>query len=277
MAGVGREAETRPRKEGKAPWFGFNIGFLGRGDSDEGASQTETLSHELENRIQDSEARINALQSELSEARSQLKEASRTIRAEQDTNRWLRRTVRSMESERDNVNLNIQKQEAQIRQVQALAFEGIGNDSWAAGDDGTVRADLENLHSRLKSWAKKYAVGEMSTIKELALDERESVIRVLAEVVRFRPGAQNTIDHLESTPMNKRSPAMCLQGLFSHYVYSTVIKQPFFALGNAGEALHYVYDRLRQGEKHITQRASGPKPSSYQSPLLIPRYPSQRA
>ena len=268
----GRERGTRHRKEGRSPWFGFNLGFLGRGDSDDEAPQGEALVHELHSRIRDSEEQIHELQNQLQEARNQFQEASRVIRAEQETNRRLRRTVKSMESERDNVNVNIKKQEAQIRQVQALAFEGFGSDSWAAGDDGTVRADLENLHSRLKSWAKKYAVGEMSSIKGLALDERESLIRDLAQVARVRPGTQNVIGHLESALMNKKSPAICLQGLISHYVYATIISQPFFALNDACETLQDVYRILEQGEK-ISH--AGFKPPPHQTPSWLISVPSQ--
>ncbi|KAL2130640.1 hypothetical protein VTI74DRAFT_6141 [Chaetomium olivicolor] len=146
------------------------------------------------------------------------------------------------------MSVSVKKQEAQIRQVQALAFEGIGADSWAAGDDGTARADLENLHSRLKSWAKKYAVEEMSEVKRLAPDEYSSFIKLLGQVVRLRSGASNVIDHLESAPMNRKSPAMCIQGLLSHHVYAKIISQPFFVLRDAGEALQNVYREIWNGE-----------------------------
>jgi hypothetical protein len=231
---------------------------------DEEPPQTEALIHELQTQIQNKDGEIRYLHNLVREAQGHVEESRRVARVEQDANHRLRQTIKAMESERDSVSLSIKKQETQIRQVQALAFEGIAGDSWAAGDDGTVRTDLETLHSRLKSWARKYAVGEMSTIKELGPDERKSVIRVLAEVVRFRPGVQDAIGHLESTPMNKRSPAMCLQGLLSNCVYSAIIDRPFFALGNSGETLQDVYERLQQGEKHNTQRIPAPNPRSYE-------------
>jgi hypothetical protein len=54
--------------------------------------------------------------------------------------------------------------------------------------------------------------------------------------------------------MKRKSPAMCLQGLLSHYVYAKIINRPFFVLGDAGEALQSVYEGLQQGE--ISHRAS---------------------
>ncbi len=86
---------------------------------------------------------------------SQLEEAWSHLRAEQDAHRRLHHKAKTIESERDNMSLSMKTQEPQIRQVQALAFVGIAGDSWAAGDDGTIRAELEILHRRVKAWAKK--------------------------------------------------------------------------------------------------------------------------
>ncbi|KAK4152181.1 hypothetical protein C8A00DRAFT_16488 [Chaetomidium leptoderma] len=154
------------------------------------------------------------------------------------------------------MSLSIQTQEAQIRQVQTLAFEGIGGNSWASGDDSTIRADLENLHKRLKAWAKKHAVEDMCELKELAAEERDSLITLLARVVRPHSGAQNVIEALESAPLNKKPLAMCLQGLLSRHAYTNIINRPFFVLEDAGETLHSVYHQIHQGK---TLRTTGPK------------------
>ncbi|AEO57895.1 hypothetical protein MYCTH_2062435 [Thermothelomyces thermophilus ATCC 42464] len=142
---------------------------------------------------------------------------------------------------------SVQNQEEQIRQVQALVFEGIGSDSWAAGDDGTVRADLENLHSRLKSWAKKYAIEDMREIRKLVAEEYNTFIQLLAEVVHLNSGVSSPIEHLESPLMNKKSPAMCIQGLLAHHVYSRVISQPFFVFGDGATLLQSIFKQIQQG------------------------------
>jgi hypothetical protein len=194
---------------------------------------------------------INELQTKVHELRHEADEAWGKFHTAQKENGRLAQTVREIQVERDNMSLGVKKQEAQIRQVQALAFEGIGGDSWAAGDDSTARSDLEKLHSRLKNWAKKYAIGEMSEVRGLASDEHASLIQLLAEVVRFRSGAPDVskIEHLQSGPMNRKLPAVCIQGLFSHHVYANIMAQPFFALGDAGKALQHVYRAINQGEK----------------------------
>ena len=204
-----------------------------------------------ENEILIDETQVQELQNQIRDARHEASEAWGKFHAEQKANRRLAQTVKEMETERNNMSLGVKRQEAQIRQVQALAFEGIGGDSWAAGDDSTARADLENLHSRLKNWAKKYAIGEMSEVRGLTSDEHASLIQLLAQVVQFRSGAPNAsgIEHLQSGPMNRKSPAVCLQGLLSHHVYANIISQPFFALGDAGRALQNVYQAIKRGEK----------------------------
>ncbi|KAL2181473.1 uncharacterized protein P884DRAFT_273981 [Thermothelomyces heterothallicus CBS 202.75] len=145
---------------------------------------------------------------------------------------------------------SVQNQEEQIRQVQTLVFEGIGSDSWAAGDDGTVRADLENLHSRLKSWAKKYAIEDMREIRKLVPEEYNPFIQLLAEVVHLNSGMSSPIEHLESPLMNKKSPAMCIQGLLAHHVYSGIISQPFFVFGDRGALLQSVFEQIQQVDQN---------------------------
>lgn len=239
---AGRDGGSEPGRTRSGPW---RVRWLGRfGHFREEAAENEILIHELR-------TTIHKLQNQVNSASNEANEAWARVHMEQKTNQRLVQTVKAVESERDSMSLSMKKQEAQIRQVQALAFEGIGGDSWAAGDDNTARADLENLHSRLRSWAKKYAIGEMSEVLGLAPNEHDSFIQLLAEVVRLRSGAPNVsgIEHLQSGPMNRKSPAVCIQGLLSHYVYAKIISQPFFVLGDAGEALENVYRAIHQGEK----------------------------
>ncbi len=89
----------------------------------------------------------------------------------------------------------------------------------------------------------------MTDVKRLLLSEEHySFTQFLARVVRLCSGAQNPIEHLESAPLKKKSPAMCLQGLLSHHVYANIIGRPFFVLADAGETLQHVYMGIRQGE-----------------------------
>jgi hypothetical protein len=231
-------------------------------DSEDQRARDEALICELQSQVRSARSRIRHLKNEIQEAQDQAQEARSQVqqiwsqlRVEQDANRRLHQAAQSIQSERDSMSVSIKKQEAQIRQVQALAFEGIGGDSWAAGDEGTVRTDLENLHTRVKSWAKKYAVEDMSEVlKGLGPDEHISFIQLLASVVRLRAGTQNSMKHLESTSMKKKSPAMCLQGLLAYHVYAKIIGQPFLALGDAAETLHNVYMGIQQGEMRYHQR-----------------------
>ncbi len=234
----GRDGERRPEWARRRWWLGR---WMGWGDSEDQPSQNEALTRALQSQLQEADAQTHALHHQLQEAQSNL-------RQEQYSNQRLRQTIKSIESERDNMSLSMKNQEAQIRQVQALAFVGIGGDSWAAGDDGTVRTELENLHIRVKNWAKKYAVEDMGGIKGLPADEHGSFIQLLAQIVRLRSGAQTVIEHLESASFKKKAPVMCLQGLLSHHLYTKIISQPFFVLGDAGEALKSVYMAIRQGE-----------------------------
>ncbi|KAL2201125.1 hypothetical protein P885DRAFT_26182 [Corynascus similis CBS 632.67] len=158
------------------------------------------------------------------------------------------------------MNRNVQNQEVQIRQVQTLVFEGIGSESWAAGDDSTVRADLENLQGRLKGWAKKHAIEDMSQVRGLTPEEYDLLIQVLAQVVRLQSGTLNVIEHLESTPMiNKKSPAMCIQGLLAHHVYTKIVSRPFFVFRDNSDLFQALFEHIELGKRSI----------SWQSTLVI--------
>ncbi|KAL2164319.1 hypothetical protein VTH06DRAFT_3535 [Thermothelomyces fergusii] len=190
--------------------------------------------------------------------------------------------MEKLKVERDTMSRRVQSQEEQIRQVQALAFKDIGSDSWTAGDDGTVRADLENLHGRLKSWAKKHAIQDMGEISKLAPEEYQMLIRCLAEIVRLGPGMSfSTVEHLLQPPMNRKSPAMCIQGLLAHHVYSWIISQPFFAFGNRADLLQEIIGHIQQvdqNESHILRSrilrllAAAPRPSVGQGDSTNDRY-----
>ncbi len=227
-------------------------GFIWEGSDNERGTPalTEDQIRELQNQVHDANTRIHLLESEVQDARNAAQDAWGRLRVEEDDNRRLRKAARSIESERDTMSANIQKQEAQIRQVQSIAFGGIGGDSWAAGDDGTVRADLESLHARIKNWAKKHAVDNMSeAVKQLNPEEHAAFIQLLGEVVRISPGAENPIEHLQKGLMNKRSAGMCLQGLLAQHIYAAIISRPFFALGDAGEeVMNKVYTGIHQGK-----------------------------
>ncbi len=236
-----RDRERQPEQADHRAWL---VRWLGLDDSQNQSSraaQNEALTRALQSQLQEANAQAHLLHNQLQESQSNL-------RHEQASNQRLRQKLKAIEFERDNMSLNIKNQEAQIRQVQALAFVGIGGDSWAAGDDGTIRTELENLHIRIKNWAKRYANEDMGGVKELPADEHGSFIQLLTQVVRRRCGAQNVIEHLESASFKKKAPVMCLQGLLSQHVYAKIISRPFFVLGDAGEALQSVYMAIGQGE-----------------------------
>ncbi len=249
----------------------FGLGSSGDQRSQNQAGQIRELEgwgYTEEDPVQAAETQIRKLQNQLHVAgtqigrlQNQLQDAASHVRSEQHTSRQLHQQVQLMESERETMSLRIKSLEAQIREVQARAFEGIAGDSWAAGDDNTVRAELESLQRRAKAWAKKYAIEDLADIDGLPLDERESLVRFLAQVVRLRPNAQNPLEHLASGPMKKKSPVMCLQGLLTHHVYANIISRPFFVLGSVGETLQTVCTSIRKGET-LSLLLAAPPPRS---------------
>ncbi|KXX73245.1 hypothetical protein MMYC01_210030 [Madurella mycetomatis] len=223
------------------------------------AKQEHDRNLELETEIGKLRKQIRHAQRQATDAVNQAKDAQNTIRAGQVMIQQLQQKILSLESRHKRMNLTIKEQEAQIRQVQTLAFERIDGDSWAAGDDSTVRADLENLHGRIKNWAKKHAIEDMESVEELTLDQYKSLVGAMSKVVRLRAlgdgecgdGRPAVIQHLQTARVKKKSPAMCVQGLVAHHIYTKIINSPFFVLGNHGASFQDVYEELKQGKPSI--------------------------
>ncbi|RYO94326.1 hypothetical protein DL766_000603 [Monosporascus sp. MC13-8B] len=167
-----------------------------------------------------------------------------------DTNRQLRQQVDSLQSRLDNMEQSLASQEAQIVRAQAYVFENMNSDTWASGDDNTIRGEIEKLQSRIKSWAKKNAIDEMSSLERLDSDESATFLEFLANVARLDrtdlSNPQRALAHLTTTLMNKKSPMMCLQALLAYHVYSGIIERPFFALDSDDGTLQSVYRELKR-------------------------------
>jgi predicted nuclease with TOPRIM domain len=168
-----------------------------------------------------------------------------------DTNRQLLQQVNSLQSRLDDMEQSLVSQEAQIVRAQAYVFENVNSDTWALGDDNTIRAEIEQLQSRIKSWAKKNAIDEMSSLERLDSEESAAFLDLLAQVARFDKTdlshPQRALAHLTTTLMNKKSPMMCLQALLAYHVYSSIIERPFFALDSDDGTLQSVYRKLKRG------------------------------
>ena len=148
----------------------------------------------------------------------------------------------------------------QVREVQAHAFNNMNGDTWTTGDDGTVRLDIENIQSRIKSWARKHAIDEMNAMPELGSEDLSSFLTLLSHVSRIDEQTSlsdtrlDPLRHLKTPRLNKKSPRICLQALLSHHIYSNIIGASFFGFEGAG-ALYAVYDDLLRG-KFLLRRAN---------------------
>ncbi|KAH7304133.1 hypothetical protein B0I35DRAFT_445561 [Stachybotrys elegans] len=165
-----------------------------------------------------------------------------------DANRRLHHQVDSLTSRLDGMEQSLANQEAQIAQAQAYAFENVSSDTWAAGDDTTIRTEMEKLQSRIKTWAKKNAINEMSSLQ--GLDEPTAFLELLTDVARLDKtdlsNPQGALAHLTTATMNKKSPMICLQALLAHHIYSNIIGRPFFAFDSDDGVLQRLYRELKR-------------------------------
>lgn len=172
------------------------------------------------------------------------------INSREETIRALQHEVRRLETELEIMRKNAQGQESQIRKLQEKAFENMDEDTWITGDDSIICNELVNLRDRIKNWARKYAMGDMSSTSKLGPEDFGEFCAYLSKVIWLQDNElsnerRNVLKQLQSARMNKKTPAICLAALFAHHCYTNIIQRPFFALEDQVGTLQRVYEDLQ--------------------------------
>ncbi|KAK0654926.1 hypothetical protein B0T16DRAFT_314540 [Cercophora newfieldiana] len=146
-------------------------------------------------------------------------------------------------------------QEKKLHDAQARVFKSIDGDNWTSGDDSTVRADIEKLHSRMKSWAKVHALDAMTEMGELGPEDLVDFIMAVSQVAgAVNDSALHTLESFKSPRANKKSPAILLQALLAHNLYRDIVGRPFFAIdqqvNGANWELFQTLLRINEKEAH---------------------------
>jgi hypothetical protein len=144
----------------------------------------------------------------------------------------------------------------QIRIAQEGALRSMRNASWTPMEDGKVRQELTKLEERLRSWAKKNAVAEISSLEDIPTAEKNATVDQLEGYCAA--GSCDSLTKRMAPNIAKRSPLILVQALLAKSVFETIISRPFFAfpennansgMPSAGQ-LFSLYNKMIQGDNN---------------------------
>jgi hypothetical protein len=129
--------------------------------------------------------------------------------------------IQEIESEKQTVQ---EQHNSFIRKQQEESFRQMTSARWAPVEERKVMGDLDRLKREMRSWAKGTSMNNMALLQ--SLDERDYVALMndLAHVVLFEN------EQLPQGLSTSKSPALLLNALLAHSVYTSIFRNPFFFL-----------------------------------------------
>ena len=147
----------------------------------------------------------------------------------------------------------------QIRIAQEGAFRSMKDASWIPKEDPKVRDELFKLEERIRLWAKRYAVPEISALDHISTVEKNTIVQQLDEYC-----VQNDWDTLIKRmrpTLQKRIPVLFTHAMLAKDIFENIFANPFsgFAEGDKNSSMpstakmSYLYEFMMQGKSHLTQ------------------------
>ncbi|KAG4442615.1 hypothetical protein IFR05_001871 [Cadophora sp. M221] len=141
-----------------------------------------------------------------------------------------------------------------IRGKQEASFGNMESGRWAPAEESKITGQLNRLRREMRTWAKGMAIKDMALLETLDKRDLDSLMDYMSNVVAL----QN--DQLPSGLATPKSPALLLNALFAHTLYSTLFRSPFFFLEdipkdglketNVAEALEGMYKMAQGSNAH---------------------------
>jgi hypothetical protein len=196
------------------------------------AKETEFL-----NKLGHMESQNQLLENRIQQIQEELKHRTRNLEAK----------VQEAKSEKEAIEVEYN---SFIRQKQEEEFKGM--ESWQSVEGSKVIGDLDKLKRDMRAFGKGMSTKDLSVFQRLDEAENTALLKDLAEVCEL------TNDGLPEELTSARSPALLLNALLSHHIYTTLFGNPFFFLANGlgddlpqsglDSLLDELYRRTRHGK-----------------------------
>jgi hypothetical protein len=134
--------------------------------------------------------------------------------------------VRKLKVERDIAQ---EKYEDLVRKHQEESFKQMSTARWLPSEDSKVITELGRIKRDMRNWAKAMAVKGIEALNDLDDLKAKSLLEDLSEVAVLEneglPGGLTT----------PKSPALLLNALLAHHLFTTLFRSPFFFLLGIGD------------------------------------------
>jgi hypothetical protein len=125
---------------------------------------------------------------------------------------------------------------------------------WLPIEDSKIVGHLDRFKREMRSWAKASAAKDLESLEELDSGELSDLLGELSRVAVLRNGRLP-----KGLPIPK-IPALLLNALLAHHLYTSIFKSPFFCLEygygddgseTVGAAFEKIYQVAQQCKQNI--------------------------
>jgi DNA gyrase/topoisomerase IV subunit A len=224
---------------------------ISKGETAQVAELTQKFNQAMKKKEAEWQAKERELEDQLGRMQSQnqrLENGIQQIQGElEHRTRILEAKVQEAKSEKEEVEAEYnlffrQKQEEKFKEME----------SWLPVEGSKVIGDLDRLKRDMRAFGKGMSTNDLSIFQRLDEADHVALLNDLAEVCVL------TNDGLPEGLTSSKSPALLLNALLAHHVYTTLFKNPFFFLGNGlgdvlpksglDSLLNEIYSRTQQGK-----------------------------
>lgn len=172
------------------------------------------------------EERANKAQSKLQEAKDELDNLEQNNRA---------------------ISNRLEQSEADVRQLLDQLTREKVDGKWNPPPDDDIRQELQALHTRIKTWAKNWAVGALK-LDQLEPDLLQQFLKYMSQFVQFTPdGALPPSIGKPVSRMVDKIPALLLNAALAHEIHAAFFKNSFFIVPKHSKALQEIFGQVVKG------------------------------
>jgi hypothetical protein len=149
----------------------------------------------------------------------------------------LEEEIRRLQGQVKSYDEGYQLLQQQLRDAQEGAFRALKKGTWMPKEDHRVREEFAKLEENIRTWAKTYALSDISTLQEKITNTEKN--RVLSKLDGYydvqNGGDWDRLISCTKSLVQKRLPRILVQALLAKDVFQNIFDNPFFFLNEETE------------------------------------------
>jgi hypothetical protein len=188
-------------------------------------AETKRLSEQVrEAKEQASEADVRCRQAEIRLGNIEAKFSSYRSQAEA--------AMKSFELEKGTLLSQLEQSEANVRRLLDSALKDQIDGKWNPLPDETIRSDMQNLHTKVRDWCKRWATTSLLDLRDKATNPHGPLMTYLGRFIVLNDnGTLPAAIDRPSGRMRDKIPAVLLNAALSDEINKTFFTDPCFCVG----------------------------------------------